>query len=200
MSSATSLSIHDGDLLLDPTEYRHIVGALQYCTITWPDICFATNKVCQFMHSPTSTHWNAIKRILRYLKGTISHGLTFQGSSDFSLLCYIDSDWASYPDNRKSTSGYCSFLGPNLISWSSSKQRVVSRSSAELEYCGLANAATEICWLEALLTELHIPGATCPLILCDNISATYLAANLVMHARTKHIEIDYHFFRDHVVN
>ncbi|TXG69550.1 hypothetical protein EZV62_004485 [Acer yangbiense] len=90
--------------------------------------------------------------------------------------------------------------GPNLISWSSSKQKVVSRSSAESEYRALANGAAELSWIEYILQELQIPFATKPLLLCDNINATYLAANPIMHARTKHIEIDYHFVRERVLN
>ena len=116
MSTTTSLSLHVGDPLSDPYTYRSIVGALQYCTITRPDISFAVNKVCQFMHAPTTSHCLAIKRILRYLKGTITHGITFQASSDLPLISYSDANWASSPDDHKSTSGHCVFLGPNLIS------------------------------------------------------------------------------------
>ena len=152
------------------------------------------------MHSPTTVHWNGIKRILRYLKSTISHGISFQDSSDLSLTCFIDVDWASCPDDRKSTSGYCCFPGSDLISWSSSKQRVVSRSSAELEYRGLANAAAELIWVEALLAELHLSLPSPAALLCDNISATQLAANPILHVQTNHIEIDFHFIRERVVN
>ena len=126
MSTTTSLSLHKGDPLPDPSIYRSIVGALQYCIITHLDISFAVNNVCQFIHAPTTQHWPAVKRLLHYLKSSISHGITFHASSDLTLTCYSDVDWASSPDGRKSTNGYYSFLGPNLISWSSGKQRVVS--------------------------------------------------------------------------
>ena len=200
MSTASSLSLYDGDSFSDPTLYRSIVGALQYCTITRPDISFAVNKVCQYMHAPTTQHWLAVKRILRYLKGTSTHGITLHRSSDLPLTCYSDADWASSPDDRKSTSGYCCFLGPNLISWSSGKQRVVSRSSAESEYRGLANAAAELIWVEQLLSELQFSLPQPPVLFYDNTSARDMAHNPVMHARTKHIEIDYHFIRDRIVN
>ena len=110
------------------------------------------------MHSLTTTHWQVVKRILCYLKSTIYHGISLQPSIDLSLTCYIDADWAGCPDDRKSTSDHCCFLGPNLISWSCTKQKVVSRSSAESEYRGLA--ASELIWIETFLTELHIPFFT----------------------------------------
>ena len=146
------LSQHDGTLLPDPTDYRRIVGSLQYATMTRPDISFAVNRACQFMHAPTTSHWLAVKRILRYLSGTISHGITLSGTSSFHLSAYSDADWASCLDERRSTSGYCVFIGDSLISWTSSKQRVVSRSSTEAEYRSLANAAAEITWFKQLFS------------------------------------------------
>ena len=149
------------------------------------------------MHHPSNVHWQAIKRILRYLKGTSHFGLFLQPSYDFNITCYTNADWASCPDDKCSTSGYCLFLASNLVSWSSSKQKVVSHSSAESEYRGVANWAAEIAWTESLLCELSITPP--PLILCDNISATYLAANPILHARTKHVEINYHFVTERVL-
>ncbi|XP_062074863.1 uncharacterized mitochondrial protein AtMg00810-like [Humulus lupulus] len=156
MASGPTLSIHDGTPLLDGSEYRSTVGALQYCTLTRPDIAFAVNKLCQFMQSPTDLHWLAVKRLLRYLKGTPHFGLHFSRSSDFSLQCFTDADWASCPDDRRSTSGFCIFLGDNLVSWSSSKQKVVSRSSTEAEYRSIANGTAELTWLESILHDLGV--------------------------------------------
>ena len=116
ISSTHTLSQFVGDAFDDPTLYRSIVGALQYLAITRLDIFFTVNKVCQFMHCPTIPHWTVVKRILRYLKNTIHHGLLLRRSSSLSLNAYSDADWASCLDDRKSIGVFCIFLGPNLIS------------------------------------------------------------------------------------
>jgi histone deacetylase 1/2 len=115
-----TLSLHDGSPLGpdDNTRYRSIVGALQYLTLTRPDLCFSVNKVCQFLHAPTTTHWTAVKRILRYIHGTRTVGLTFQRSSSTLLSAFSDVDWAGDLDYRPSTGGFAIFFGPNIISWS----------------------------------------------------------------------------------
>ncbi|GJR36593.1 ribonuclease H-like domain-containing protein [Tanacetum coccineum] len=113
-----------------------------------------------------------------------------------SLLSSGSCDWAGCPTTRRSTSCYCVFLGNNLLSWSSKRQVTLSRSSAEAEYRGVANAVAETCWLRNLLRELHTPLSTATLVYCDNVSAVYLSSNPVQHQRTKHIEIDIHFVRD----
>ncbi|KAK1681140.1 hypothetical protein QYE76_041988 [Lolium multiflorum] len=125
-------------------------------------------------------------------------GLTLTASPDTSLVAYFDADWAGCPDTRRSTSGYCVYLGPSLISWSSKRQPTVSRSSTEAEYRAVANAVAECSWLRQLLQELHCPVTKATIVYCDNISAVYLSANPVHHRRTKHIELDIHFVREHV--
>ncbi|XP_040996230.1 uncharacterized mitochondrial protein AtMg00810-like [Juglans microcarpa x Juglans regia] len=120
-TSGPKLSSEEGNLLLDPTECRRVIGAIQYCTISRPDIAYAVNQLCQFMHSPREPHWIAAKRVLRYLKGTIDYSL-YYSAGDINLNAYCDSDWAGNPDDRRSTTGYGIFLGPNLITWTAKKQ------------------------------------------------------------------------------
>nr|GEV67190.1 ribonuclease H-like domain-containing protein [Tanacetum cinerariifolium] len=161
----------DGDPVYDATLYRILAGALQYLTFTRPDISYTVQQVCLFLHDPREPHFSALKRILCYVRGTLSYGLQLYSSTTFTLVAYSDADWAGCPTTCRSTSGYCVFLGNNLLSWSSKRQFTISRSSAEVEY-----------------------RAT--LVYCDNVSTVYLSSNLVQHQRTKHIEIDIHFVHD----
>jgi len=190
----------EGEKLQDPTMFRQAIGALQYLTNTMPDIAFSVNKLNQFMSSPTIDHWQSIKRILRYLQGTIQHCLHIKPSTDLDLVGFSDADWATSVDDRKSMAGQCVFfLGETLVSWSSRKQKVVSRSSTKSEYRALANLAAEIAWTRSLLDEFKLPLPRKPTLWCDNLSAKALASNPVMHTRSKHIEIDVHYIRDQVL-
>ncbi|XP_019155374.1 PREDICTED: uncharacterized protein LOC109152241 [Ipomoea nil] len=199
--ASTMQAVTPSDELFDnPTQYRRIVGALQYLTITRPDLSYAVNRLCQFMHSPTVDHWGMVKRVLRYVKGTVDYGLRLSASTSTSIQAYSDSDWAGCPVDRKSTSGYAVFLGSNLVSWLSQKQRTVARSSTEAEYKALADVASEVTWVVSLLRELGLHTGQPSSLWCDNLGATYLCANPVFHARTKHVEIDYHFVRDKVAS
>ncbi|XP_062158954.1 uncharacterized mitochondrial protein AtMg00810-like [Alnus glutinosa] len=152
-STARKLSRFDGDPLSDPSEYRHIVGALQYCTLTRPDIAYSVNQLFQLLHSPTTIHMVAAKRVLRYLKGTLDFGLHYTSGS-LQLNGYCDSDWAGSPDDRKSTTGYGIYLGSCLISWAAKKQSVVAKSSTEAEYLSMALAFAEMYWIRMLFKEL----------------------------------------------
>lgn len=179
----------------DPHLYRSIDGALQYETLTRPDISYSVNKACQFMSAPLDTLWATVRMILRYLSGTISHGIVFSpfvSSQKFSLRAYNDSYWAINPDDRRSTSGSCIFFGYNLIVWNSKKQSLIARSSTKAEYRSLAHRTTELIWIESLLTELQILFHP-PTLLCNNLSAVLLFHNPDLHARIKHVEIDIHF-------
>ena len=184
--------------MTDATFYLSIAGALQYLTLTRPDIAYAVGQICLHMHAPRDAHWVLVKRLLRHIHGTSAHGLMVKGSSSLELAAYSDADWAGCPDTRRSTSGFCVYLGDNLVSWSSKRQPIVSPSSAEAEYRSVANAVAECCWLRQLLGELLCPVTKATVVFCDNVSAVYLSANPVHHRRTKHIELDIHFVREKV--
>ncbi|GJW86279.1 ribonuclease H-like domain-containing protein [Tanacetum coccineum] len=150
------------------------------------------------MYDPREPHLNAMKHFLRYLRGTTDLGLQLFWSTTSQLIAYFDADWVGCSATRRSTFGYCVYLGYNLLTWSSKCQDTLSRSSAEAEYRGVANVVAETSWIHNLLRELHNPLFTTTLVYCDNVSALYMSANLVQHQRTKHIEIDIHFVRDKV--
>jgi hypothetical protein len=192
------LSEAEGNPVTDPTAYRSLAGALQYLTFTRPDITYAVQQICLHMHDPREPHLTALKRLLRYLCGTVDYGLLLHRSSSVELVVYTDADWAGCPDTRRSTFGYAIFLDDNMVSWSSKRQLVVSRSSAEAKYRAVANGVAEASWLRQLLTELHTPLSQSTLVYYDNISMVYLSTNPVQHQRTKHVEIDLHFVRDRV--
>ncbi|RVW16345.1 Retrovirus-related Pol polyprotein from transposon RE1 [Vitis vinifera] len=189
----------EGTPFADPTLYRSLVGALQYLTITRPDLAHSVNSVSQFLHAPTEVHFQAVKRILHYVQGTLHFGLKFTSCSSMGLVAYSDADWAGCPDTRRSTSGYSIFLGNNLVSWSAKKQPTVSRSSCESEYRVLALTAAEVLWLTHLLCDLRVTLTHRPLLLCDNKSAIFLSSNPVSHKRAKHVDLDYHFLRELIV-
>jgi hypothetical protein len=194
-SMADKLLVGIGTALTDEeaTRYRSIIGGLQYLTLTRPDISFAINIVCQFLHAPTDLHMAAVKRILRYVQGTLNIGLKFHSASSLKPCVFSDGDWVGCPNYRCSTSSFAKYLGANLVSWSLRKQPTVSRSSTEVEYKALANAMAEIVWVQSVLKELDIKQPSILVLWCDNIKAKCLSANPTFHARMKHIEVDYHF-------
>jgi hypothetical protein len=190
----------EGDLLSDPTVFRQLVGSLNYLTITRPDISFAVQQVSQFMQTPRHLHLAAVRRIIRYLRGSSSRGLFFPTGSSLRLVAYSDADWAGCPDTRRSVTGWCMFLGDSLISWKSKKQARVSKSSTESEYRAMSAACSEIVWLRGLLAELGFSQSDSTSLHADNTSAIQIATNPVYHERTKHIEVDCHSIREAMDN
>jgi hypothetical protein len=147
------------------------------------------------MHAPRSTHLEAIHRILRYLKGAPGKGILIKNNKSNDLCGYSDADWAGSYD-RRSTTGYCTFVGGNLVTWKSKKQKVVARSSAEAEYRAMAATTSELIWLKQLLKDLYIDIQAPMKMFCDNQAARHIASNPTDHEITKHIEVDIHFVRE----
>ncbi|CAH9055335.1 unnamed protein product [Cuscuta epithymum] len=188
----------EGTPFEDPERYRRLVGKLNYLAVTRPDIAYSVSVVSQYMSSPTIDHWAAVEHILCYLKGAPGRGIVYQNHDHMRIECFADADWAGSKDDRRSTSGYCVFVGGNLVSWKSKKQNVVSRSSAESEYRAMAQSACEIIWISHLLTELGLKTSMPAKLWCDNQAAIHIANNPVFHERTKHIEVDCHFIREKI--
>jgi len=149
------------------------------------------------MHKPTTLHLQHLKRILRYLKNTINHGILLQPTTTHNLTAYSDADWGGNADDRTFTSAVIIFLCSNPISWLS-KQRTVARSSTEAAYRAVATTPSEVMWIRNLLSEIRVHQRNPPKILCDNVGVTYLCANPVLHSRMKHISMDYHFVHEQV--
>ncbi|XP_028088834.1 uncharacterized protein LOC114289327 [Camellia sinensis] len=194
----TRLTPLEGSLLSDATKYHQLVGSLVYLTVTRPDIAHAVHIVSQFIAAPYSPHYDALIRILGYLKGTLFHGLHYSAQSFLQLHAFSDTDWAGDPTDRRSTTGFCFFLDTSLIAWRSKKQTLVARSSTEAEYHALAHTTQELVWLRWLLSDLGVSPSSAINLYCDNQSAIHIAHNDVFHDRTKHIEIDCHFIGQHV--
>ncbi|CAN1192604.1 Retrovirus-related Pol polyprotein from transposon TNT 1-94 [Linum perenne] len=194
------LRADEGQEITDIQLYRQLVGKLHYLTITRPDISYAVQQLAQFQAKPTDIHLEAAYKVIRYLKMAPGQGLFFSADSSLQLVGYSDSDWASCPDSRRSTSGYCLFLGTSLISWKTKKQSTVSRSSSEAEYRALAHLCCEVQWLTSLLLDLGVSQSEPTQLFCDNQSAIHIAQNPVFHERTKHIEIDCHVVRERLLS
>ena len=182
----------------DKGQYQRLVGRLIYLSHTRPDIAFAVSVASQHMHSPKKKHLDAAYKILRYLKGTPCQGLFFKKNDQRTVEIYTDADWAGDQENSRSTSGYCSFVWGNLVTWQSQKQRVVSKSSAESELRALAQGIMEGLWLKRVTEEAQVEISTPIKFYCDNKAALNMALNPVQHSRSKHVEVDRHFIREKV--
>ncbi|KAI3681723.1 hypothetical protein L6452_36527 [Arctium lappa] len=181
------------------TAYRGMIGSLLYLTASRPDIMYSTCLCARYQSEPKESHLIAVKRIFRYLKGTPNLGLWYPKDSGFDLTGYSDSDFAGCKLDRKSTTGGCQLLGGKLVSWTSKKQNSVSTSTAEAEYVAAGSCCSQILWMRNQLLDYDLQLSKIP-IYCDSTSAIAIANNPVLHSKTKHIEIRYHFIRDHVMN
>lgn len=197
MEHKLQLDKDEGGKLVDATEYRCIVGSLRYLTHTRPDISYAVGVVSRFMASPTTKHQQAMKHILRYIKGTIDYGLVYiKEGRNSELHGFSDSDLAGDVIDRRSTGGMCFYLNQSLISWSSQKQRVVALSSCEAEYMAATTAACQSVWLRGLLQEITGKQIGPVILHVDNKSAIDLIKNPGQHGRSKHIDVRFHYIRE----
>ena len=179
--------------------YANAVGSLMYAMMCMrPDICYAVGMVSRYQSNPGQGHWKAVKRVLRYLKGTADYALCYQGS-DLQLEGYTDADWAGDLDERRSTSGFVFLLGCGAISWSSKKQTCIALSTMEAEFVAFSSAVQEVVWLRNFLDHLIDASDSGPVpINCDSQAAIAYAKDPKFHCKTKHIDIRYKFAKDFV--
>lgn len=188
----------EGEGEADKKMYQAAVGSLLFLsTKTRPDLAYAVGNVARFCSNPTKAHWSAVKRIMRYIKGTQQLGLLYERKAS-ECIGYSDADWGGSIEDRKSTSGYTFQWSGATISWRSKKQSCVALSTAEAEYVALSAAVQEALWIRQLLSDLTTGGVNQIQMMEDNRSAICMATNPRFHGRTKHIDLKYHFVRDHV--
>lgn len=191
------LTKDEGGTMIDATQYKSLIGGLRYLVHTRPDIAYSVGIVSRYMERPTKVHMNAVKRILRYIKGTLQYGLIYSKEKEGNVLIgYSDSDLGGDLDDGKSTGGVVFYLDESIITWVSQKQRCVALSSCEAEFMAATSAACQGIWLRNVLTQITGEDMG-PVTLCiDNRSAIDLAKNPVFHGRSKHIDIRFHFIRE----
>ncbi|XP_024031819.1 uncharacterized protein LOC112094619 [Morus notabilis] len=197
MEEGLKLCIETSQVPVDRRRYQRLVGRLMYLAHTRPNLAYALSIVSQFMHNPGEKHMNAVMRILRYLKFAPGKGILFSKNTNKpNIEVYTDADWARAVDDRRSTSGYFTFVGGNLVTWRSKKQNVVTRSSAEAEYRGMALRICEAMWLKFLLQDLGYSLKQPIQLYCDNKVACDIAHYPVQHDCTKHVEVDRFFIKE----
>ncbi|RVX19268.1 Retrovirus-related Pol polyprotein from transposon RE1 [Vitis vinifera] len=197
LEKGLKLCVEPNQVSTDKGKYQRLVGRLMYLAHTRPDLAYALSVVSQYMHNPGEQHMNAVMRILRYLKNAPRKGILFAKNVDHqSIEVYTDADWAGAVDDRRSTSGYFTFVGGNLVTWKSKKQNVVARSSAKAEFRGMALGLCEALWLRLLLQDLGYLSRQPIRLFCDNKAACDIAHNPVQHDRTKHVEVDRFFIKE----
>ncbi|KAG7552201.1 GAG-pre-integrase domain [Arabidopsis thaliana x Arabidopsis arenosa] len=196
MSTSQKLSKDKSGEKVDEKVYRGMIGSLLYLTASRPDLCLSVGLCARYQANPKASHLAAVKRIIKYVKGTVNFGLSYTKDTSQVLVGYCDADWAGSIDDRRSTTGGCFFLGNNLISWHSKKQNCVSLSSAESEYIALGSCCTQLLWMRQMGCDYGMTFPDPLLDKCDNKSAIDISKNPVQHSKTKHIEIRHHFVRE----
>ncbi|GJS82681.1 copia protein [Tanacetum coccineum] len=182
---------------VDQTKYLSMIGRLMYLTASRPDIAFATFVCARYQAHPTEKHLKEVKRFFRYLRQTINMGLWYSKDYGFEIIAYSDADLAGCNDDCKSTSGGIQFMGDKLVSWSSKKQDCTTMSTAEAEYVSLSACCAQVIWMRTQLLDYEFLYNKIPMYF-DSQSAIAISCNLVQHSRTKHINIHYHFIKEHV--
>jgi hypothetical protein len=181
---------------VDRGQYQRLVGILLYLAHTRPDIVYAVNMVSRYMHDSRIPHQEVVYQILRYLRSCPGKGVLFSKNGHIRIEVYTYADWAECLDDRKSTSGYCSFVGGNLISWRSKKQNVIAQSTIEAKYRAMTQGVSEELWLRKLLQKLGLLEDKPIMLYCDNKTTINIANNPVQHDKTKYVEIDQYFIND----
>jgi hypothetical protein len=190
------------DATITQAPYQSAIGALLYLAIlTRPDISFVVQHLSQFNSKPTNAHWNAVKRVFRYLRGTIDDGITYSHTSNkLNVVAYSDANWASDITDRRSITGFVFLLCGGPVSWSSKKQPSVALSTMEAEYMALSSTGRHAAWVVTFLRAIGAEPTKPITIFADNAAANQLARNTVHHSRAKHIDIRYHFIREQITN
>ncbi|GJS12195.1 putative reverse transcriptase domain-containing protein [Tanacetum coccineum] len=186
-------SVVEDKPLLGVNNYQKLVGNLIYLTLTRPNLCYAVHCLSQVIHSPMHSHLKLAFRVLRYQKDSPGKGIEFKKSNQFDIKVFVDYDWAKCKVTRKSVTGFTVYLGNNLVSWKSKKQYVLARSSIEAEFMAMCSVTCEVMWMLKICSDLKVKVVFPVGMSCDNSSAMQIAANPVLHERTKHFEIDLFF-------
>jgi hypothetical protein len=192
----SKLHSDEGGVRINETYFKQIVGSLMYLTTTRPDIMFSVSLISRYMFKPTELHLQAAKRTLRYLKGTVNYGIFYKKGEAEELLAFTDSDYAGDIEDRKSTSGYVFLMNSGAVAWSSRKQPLVTLSTTEAEFVAAANCACQTIWMRRILEKIGYQQEGSTVIMSDSSSAIKISKNPVMHGRSKHIDVMFHFLRD----
>ncbi|KAH0725491.1 hypothetical protein KY284_001356 [Solanum tuberosum] len=186
----------EDDINVDATQYKQIVGSLMYLTATRCDLMFVVRLISHFMACPTQLYFAAAKRVLRYLKGMVNYGVFYKRGAASELVGFIDSDYASDMEDSKSTSGYVFKMSGGAVAWSSRKQPIITLSTTEVEFVAAVACGCQAIWMRRILKEIGHVQAAGTKLMCDNASTIKLSKNPVLHGRSKHIRIRFHFLRD----